>query len=484
VSPEPAPPTGRQPIAPALRQRLQRCFEHGNRSAAKNDFDYATQMFEMCVAGDPSNRLYVVQFLTNLSKKYKDNKKGAGFTSAPRIKLHQGAIKKAQYSKDWPTVIKNSLEVLKLNPWDSSTLAVMAEVCAAMDCDEAQLVYLEQALKVDPRDVEVNRLYGRALARIGQFDRASAAWRAVLQGKPGDEEAGRAIADLAIEKTIHQGGYEGAENSTDVMADKAAKADRRSEATARLSPVEQLEKQIAKKPDDLGLILELAELHTREERHKEAEAALQRALEVSGGDIMVRERLEDSQLRGSRYQLKIAERQAVEKKTPEAIDLHKRMKAEVNALEMAIYRGRCERYPQNDSLKFELGKRLKAASQFNEAISCFQAALNDPKKKSASYMELGECFQHIKQYKLAMKSYEDSLESVGTRELDQRKLGLYRAGKLALGLAEKYLASNDGQAKGELDRAEKHLNELASLEFGFKDVPQLLDKIAKIRHKE
>ena len=35
----------------------------------------------------------------------------------------------------------------------------------------------------------------------------------------------------------------------------------------------------------------------------------------------------------------------------------------------------------------------------------------------------------------------------------------------------------------ELDRAEKHLSELAGLEFGYEDVPQLLDKIAKIRHK-
>jgi hypothetical protein len=98
-------------------------------------------------------------------------------------------------------------------------------------------------------------------------------------------------------------------------------------------------------------------------------------------------------------------------------------------------------------------------------------------------MELGECFQQIKQYKLAMDNYEKALEAGSDRELDHRKLALYRAGKLALGLAEKYSAGNDPKAKDELERAEKHLNELAGLEFGYKDVPQLLDKLNKIGHK-
>ena len=98
-------------------------------------------------------------------------------------------------------------------------------------------------------------------------------------------------------------------------------------------------------------------------------------------------------------------------------------------------------------------------------------------------MELGECFQQIKQYKMAMTNYEASLEALSTREIDERKLALYRAGKLALGLAEKYLAAKDPQANDSLARAEKYLNELAGLEFGYKDVPQLLDKVAKIVHK-
>lgn len=481
-----APPTdhsGRQPIPPALRRRLQTCFEHGTRSAMKNDFDYATNMFEMCVTGDPANAIYVKQFITNLCKKYNDNKKGAGFTSTPRVTALKGSIKKSAYSKDWSAIIKTGVEILKLNPWDVSTLTAMADSCEALNFDEAQFIYLKQALDVDGKDAEVNRKCGRALARMGRFDEAIACWHRVEQAKPGDEEASRAIADLAVEKTISHGGYEGADNSTDVMADKAAKADRRSEATSKLSPAEQLEKAIAKKPEDVGLYLELADVHTRDEHYKQAEEVLTRALAASGGDIMVRERLEDAQLRTSRQQLTIAEKRAAKEATPEAVELVKKMRSELNAVETGIYRSRSERHPNNPGLKFELGLRLKRAGQFGEAIKCFQAATDDAKRKARTHMELGECFQQIKQYKLAMTNYEAAIEAVSPREVDERKLALYRAGKLALGLAEKYLAAKDEQGRKDLDRAEKYLSELAGLEFGYKDVPQLLDKIAKLRDK-
>ena len=474
---------GREPIPPAKRRRLQMCFEHGTKSAAKGDFKYATDMFTTCVEGDPANAIYIKQFLVNLAKLYNDNKKGAGFTSKPRAAALSGAVAKAAYSKDWANLIKNGLEWLKLNPWNISALQSMATACDELNYDEAQLVYLKWALELDQKDGEVNRLCGRALARLGRFDEAISCWNRVLVAKPGDQEAQKAVADLAIEKTISHGGYEDAESSTEVKANRAAKEDFRSEAIAKLTPEQQLERQISKKPDDVALYIELSDLHTREERHSEAQKVLSKALEISGGEMSIRERLEDSQLRMARHELVIAEKKAAAEKTPQAEELMKKKKVQLNSMEMDVYRTRSERYPNNLGLKFELGLRMKKAGQFNEAIKCFQAASGDAKRRTQTLLELGECFQYIKQYKLAMKNYEDSLESSAGRDADFRKLALYRAGKLALGLAEKYLGAGDSQGAAELERAEKYLNELAAMEFGYKDVPQLLDKTAKLRDK-
>ena len=363
-----------------------------------------------------------------------------------------------------------------------STLVAIAEACDTLNLDEAGLVYLKQALDVNPKDGEVNRICGRTLARLGQFDQAIACWHRVEQAKPGDPEAARAIGELAIEKTISHGGYEGAESTTEVKTVKDVN-NPQAEALAKLSPEERLEKQIAKTPDKIDLYIELAELHTREEQFNKATEVLKRALEASGGDIMVRERLEDSQIRHAREQVKIAQTLAAKEKTPEAEERAKKMRRRLNAMELEVYGARAERYPNNPSFKFEVGLRLKLAGQYAEAIKSFQEASGDTKRKGTVHLELGECFQYIKQYKLAMDNYEKALEATSQRDTDQRKLALYRAGKLALGLGEKYAAGGEPEAKDQFARAEKYLNELAGMEFGYRDVPQLLDKVAKIGHK-
>ena len=84
---------------------------------------------------------------------------------------------------------------------------------------------------------------------------------------------------------------------------------------------------------------------------------------------------------------------------------------ELNQRELEVFRSRSERYPSNASLRFELGLRLKRAGNFKEAITYLQEGRNDPKRKGTVMLELGECFQRIKQFKLAMSSYNEAIEA-------------------------------------------------------------------------
>jgi Tfp pilus assembly protein PilF len=109
--------------------------------------------------------------------------------------------------------------------------------------------------------------------------------------------------------------------------------------------------------------------------------------------------------------------------------------------------------------------------KYREAITAFQEARGDPKRKAAVHTELGKCFEQIKQFKLAIDNYQVSLEHMGDRDKELRKRALYRIGVLAM----------DKLAPPDLDRAEKYLTELAGYDFGYKDVSERLDKIAKMR---
>ena len=464
---EQPPKDGPQPIPPEKRRRLQQCFQHGSQSAAKGNFDYATEMFTMCVQGDPGNLIYVQNFLGNLQKKYNNNKKGsklASFTGATT----KGSITKSSMQKDWPAVIKSGLEMLKLNPWDLSTLKAMANACEQLQFDECQLAYLKLAQEVDIADVDVNRLNARALGRLGRFDQAIVCWTRVLKANPRDEEAARAIPNLTVEKTIHRGGYEDAESSTEVMADKDAQADRQGTSGAKLTPEQILEKAIAKEPSKVSNYSELADLHLRHDRLDQAIKLLTKALEVSGGEITIRERLEDVQLRQARAQLEVAQKRAQTEKTEEAVNLWRQMHEAFNRTELEVFRSRSERYPENAGLKFELALRLERAKIYTEAIKVYQEARADTKRKAAIHLGLGRCFQGIKQFKLAMSNYDVAVAETPDREPEQRKVCLYLAGKLAL-----FMKSYDS--------SEKYLTELAGMDFGYKDVADLLDKLNKFR---
>jgi tetratricopeptide (TPR) repeat protein len=455
---------GRQPMPAGKRRRLQQCFEQGAKVASKGEFDYATEMYSICVKEDSGNPLYVKSFLTNLKKKYNNNKKGAAFAGMKTAGT-KASIKKSAMQKDWQTVINTGLEVLKINPWDSGTLIEVGRACEMLEFDECQLEYVRLALDADPADVEVNRVAARALGRTGNFDEAIVCWQRVSKAKPGDEEAHRAVGNLSVEKTIQKGGYEGAESTKQVRVNKASADDAEDK---RLTPIQQLERAIKKKPGDVEKYIELSDLHQREEDFAAAEAVLARALEASGGNVQIRERLEDVELRRARQQLEVAEQKFKAEKTEAAEKLLKDMKHDLVSKEIQIYAARCERYPADLAFKFELATRLEKGKKFAEAIKLFQEARGDLKHKGQILMGLGRCFTHIKQYKLALSHFQQAVEAIPQREVEQSKEALYMAGKLAVHLKD-------------LEAAEKHLAALAGLDFAYKDVSEWLDKLAKLR---
>jgi len=468
------------PVTAAVRQRLQAVFEHAQRSAEKGDHDYAHDLFTQCLIDDPANLIYLQHFLNNLAQRYGNNKRGARF-AALKIKTSRMALHKASAKGQWREAFAAACEALKANPWEISTLLDVANAYQQLGSDECQLFVLRWALDVAPKDITVNRRAAETLARLGQFDQAISCWRRVEQVRPGDPEAARAISQLSVEKTIQQGGYKdellrGAAHAQDLGAAveqvDQARTEPRGIATdqSRNSDREkELLQAIQDNSTEISNYLELSELFTTQNRLREASEILVRGLAASGGgDLTIRERLEDAQLRYAHNQVLIAQRRAEQEKTEEAIALARRMASQANQVELEVYAARAARQPANPLLQYELGLRCKRAGKFKEAIQAFQAAREDARHKALVYLNLGEAFQHIRQFKLALSSYETAVEAAGTMEEDTKKLALYRAGVLAADLKD-------------YDRAEKHLTQLAAIDFGYRDIADRLDRLAALR---
>jgi tetratricopeptide (TPR) repeat protein len=474
------------PVSAAVRQRLQAVFEHAQRCAEKADYDYAHDLYSQCLVDDPANLIYLQHFLGNLAQKYGNNKKGSRFAGL-KSKSSRMALNKAASKGHWREAFQAACEALKPNPWEVSTLLDVSDAYQQIGSDECQLFVLRWALEAAPKDVTVNRRAALTLARLGQFDQSIACWRRVEQAKPGDQEAAKAISQLSVEKTIQKGGYNEEllkGSATDPAAFEASVRERvaqvRPDVGHAPAPAQgkqsidgarekDLLTEIEKNPANVANYLELADLFTAQDRLREAMEILTRGLAASGGgDLTVRERLEDAHLRRAHNQVMVAERRAEQEKTEEAVDLAKRMAVQANQAELEVFAARAGRNPGNTLLQYELALRCKRAGKFKEAIQAFQAARGEAKRKAVVELHLGESFQHIRQFKLALSSYEAAIEASDDMDLETKKLALYRAGVLAAELDDR-------------DRAEKHLTRLAGMDFGYRDVADRLDKLAALR---
>ena len=474
------------PISAAVRQRLQAVFEHGQRSNEKNDYDYAHDLFSQCLIEDPANLIYLQSFLGNLAQKYGNNKKGSRF-SGLKSKTSRMALNKAASKGQWREAFTAACEALKSNPWETSTLLDVSEAYQEIGSDECQLFTLRWAMDASPKDITVNRKAAETLARLGQFDQAIACWRRVEQAKPGDEEAAKAISKLSVEKTIQKGGYNQESLNANSTAAKESEESVRERVTqgrgegskswsqppATSQSQSEREKDllaaIDSQPAEISNYLELAEIFSSQARLREASDLLTRALAASGGgDLQVREKLEEAHLRRAQHRVIVAQRRAEQEKTEESIDLARRMASQANQAELEVYAARAGRNPGNAVLQYELGLRCKKAGKFKEAIQAFQAARDETRHKALVQLHLGESFQHIRQFKLALSSYEAAVQACDDFQTDTKKLALYRAGVLAAELNDR-------------EKAEKYLTQLAGMDFGYRDVAERLDKLAELR---
>ncbi len=475
-------PGSTSPLTAASRQRLQKVFEHAQRCVDKQDFDYANKLFTQCLVEDPGNLVYLQSFLANLHKKNGDRQKGSRLAGL-KIKSKRSSLTKAAGKGEWEAAMTAGCAALALNPWDIATLLALAAAYGHLQSDECQLYCLRCALNADAKDVEVNRQAGLALQRMGQFDQAIACWQRVKLALPQDEQARQAIARLSVEQTIDKGGYDSSllsnsssycndQDSLPMPAMSVAQLSTNAEPVDGRPPEVRLLAAIADDPTAAEQYVQLAALFLRELRFDEAEQLLGQGLNACGSsDLQIRSQLEDVQLRRVSHQLALAEQCYQQDPNDEANELVHRFRIQANQVELEIYAARVERDSTNLRLKYELGLRLKRAGKIKEAISVLQAARTDSKRELVVLVELGECFQHIEQYKLALSHYEQAIEALrklSEPESEIYRKALYRAGVLATGMQE-------------MDRAEGHLTTLAALDFGYRDVADRLDKIARLR---
>jgi tetratricopeptide (TPR) repeat protein len=208
--------------------------------------------------------------------------------------------------------------------------------------------------------------------------------------------------------------------------------------------------------------------HTKREAGEflAAERLLAEAQSASGGDLGLLEMREDLRLKRSEHRLAIAARRAAHDPHPRAAQLVGRLEEEHNRLAIDLLGARAERLPTDWAVRLELARRLKRAGNFSGAVQRLDEAAQLKAGEVAVLLELGECWQHLRQFEKASDYYQQAIQRAPLDEPPDETLLLAR-----------YRAAVLGSAMGNVEFAREQLSAIIALDPAFKDARERLDKL-------
>jgi tetratricopeptide (TPR) repeat protein len=469
-------PTPLPPPSPEHRRIAAGQFERANQVIATGNFDYGINLLLSCCKLDPANLIYRQALRRTEKAKYHNNLRGHWLAWLFTWR-HKARIKTALHSRNYPRVLELGERILASNPWDVGAQMDMAEAADALGLLDMAIWTLEQARQKQARDVAVNRALARLYEKRGNFTQALALWTLIRKAHPTDTEAEHKLKDLAVNETIARGNYQeviaAAGESPETPLEGEDGRGSAAEGDTLLAPsgpdrtsreIAQLRARLKADPTNPNGYLQLAGILRRADQLDEARTVLEEGLGPTGNRFELTAELADLAIEPFRRNLILTEEKL--KASPDSDDLRRlriRLRKEINARELELFRQKADRYPTEMANRFEMGVRLLRAGQIDEAIRELQASRADPRHRWRSLLYLGHCFKERNNWRLAQRNFEEALKEMPPNEEAARKEVLFL---LAQGHAD----------AGDLARAVDVGHELANLDFAFRDIGRLLDE--------
>ncbi len=451
------------------------CFKKATEAMAKQNWDYAIEMFGVAVKMKPGIVTYRQALRGVERKKYKDNKTGA---SMAFLKLNsiRSKIKKARGAKNWAEMDQAAEEGLTVNPWDAQFNADLGEAARERGFDEVATFAYETATATDgaPENKDFLIALASMYERRRDYTSAVKTLEKIMRIDPLNGAVRSKIQALGADEVIDRGGYEDAKDTKGVQTgikqgyEESVKGGSKS-SHEMLAPGESVEndlqRAIKKEPANVANYLKLADYYKRNGDLEKSAQTFKQALDVSG-DQNIREQMEDVELEMVRKNLLFAKEAAASNPDDSVaqqnrVDLAK----ELLAQEIEVFSRRTERYPNDMKLKNELAQRFMQSGKPALAIPLFQQASKDVRLEAQVLVSLGVCFLKQKQNPLAVRQFTKALEKLSSNEHPKPFLEChYWLGRLA-------------EEGGDLAKAEGHYSEILALDYSYKDVAARLEKI-------
>lgn len=445
------------------RARADTYYKTAGDAYNKGNYPYAVKMLQDALAIDPVELKYRQVLRAAQRKTFKDDPSKVGMLVGAKLQPVRLRMRSARGRGHWLHLLEVCEEAFAVNPWD---------VGAAMEGSEAALELKLPALgqwlmESVQKQAEKDPHYWRHMAKVYEanqaYPKAIACWERVKQLVPHDEEASRQVNALSASATIARSGLHQAIEKGQAAGRSGPEPEVPEEVGAlrgrpALSAEQRFERDVAEEPQSSRPYLEMAEHLRMQDRLDEAKEVLGRGLQALPEDPALREQYAEIQI--GRLKKAIDGLQKRLREQPDDADAATRLEklgVKLRDYELTEFRRRVGSRPDDVGLRFELGKRLAAAGQHDEAIAEFQAARSSPALKVQALLHAGQSFEANGVLKLAERQYTDALKAAEADDVALVNQLRYRLGRVAEDL-------------GNLAAAEEHYNEVAANNYGYLDV--------------
>lgn len=436
---------------------LKQLYKKAEEAFAKRNYDYARDIYLQIVTTSPDEAEARKLLRMTLRRKYQEL--GAPSKITQKIKLGMSSSHLAM-QKDPKSRAETAQKYLIEDPENSSMRVHLAAALLDLGYKNAALAEAEIAADSNANSHEALKIMGRVYMELKKIPEATAALNRAHNLKPDDRDIDKLLKDLMANATMAKGFDEKNQDYRQSLKNKD-QAVELEKSSHLVKSDDDVKNHIAKlmemhqaAPGDVKVILKLGEAYAEMRKDfKTAQDWYKKAVVAAPHDSALKDRVEDMDVRT--YDAAIARLAETDPKRKELL-------AAKLSYEIKAYERRMADRPTDMQVRFELARRYYAGGQIDKAISEFQNAVKDPKRKIESHIYMGLCFQRNKLYDLAEKNYRNAEEGAFN---DKQKLQIwYNWGRCC---------EESGNGAHAIDLYTK----IAEADYNYKDVAQRLERL-------
>ncbi len=468
-------------------------FQKAELALKKHNFEYAIELFLQGLAIDPKStaqrrRLHQIEVLAIQERG--GNPQG-GMANRLKTAPHEFQVKKLHLQKKYDEEVLEIEKILRHQPQNPGSLGLLAQALELLEIPEGAISCYEEVVSLDKTNIEAFRKMGKLYDKLGDPDKAIAAWEKVKMYKPEDKEAGKAIRDLSaaqmVKKSEDRKQAAGDDSFRSMLKDQSESEDLQKKQQIirtdedRLRAIKFKIEEIKKDPTNSRLWRDLGGYYQDLKRWDKAEEMFRKAIEVNPQDLYAMEKIGHlKEVRLDQELDELRKKLAAEGNGTDGGDLAaeiSKKEEEVLTFKREEYLRRVNAHPTDYELKVKYGMVLLKCRQFDEAIGQFQKSVKDPKLKIVSHTQIGHCFAEKALYDLAITQYTLGINGLADQD---SQVGL----EIKYSLANAHEKKGDGgtdpaRRRADYQNAIDLFQQIMAVDISYRDVSSRVDRLRR-----